>query len=378
VDRVRDTLTADEGAGERRPRRVGIVDGRQLARAAELHGVEGWVRRAVDPDPDLDRAVHAALARHLRALGDLRLAGGALARGGVPFLVVKGPALVATCYASPDLRSYVDLDLLVRPGDVGAAVRCLESAGCLLLDANWPLLTGAAVHELRLGTPAGGALDLHWSLGAGPVAGDASPSVVRLMARSVEIDCGGLRVGTLGAQDTLLHVAVHAAAAGGHRLIWLADLRGALARALEGSTSGAVLAVADEWQARPALALMLRRAERWLGLETPPELRRLVRPGPWTALVAIADRLSPPPLVGTGTSISRLVARSCRESPRASLAAAAGKSWAWWHANRSGGRPPGDLLNPDDPGSALYPSGGPGGRQAFFDHVAGSADGRGP
>ena len=135
--------------------------------------------------PALDSIVHQAQARHLRAMEDLALVVEALEAAGVGFLVVKGPALVATCYAGPHLRSYVDLDLLVRPRYLRAAVVALAEVGFSVLDANWPVLTANEVQELRLEGPTGGALDLHWSLSPGPGDQDTAPPADRLIGRAV-------------------------------------------------------------------------------------------------------------------------------------------------------------------------------------------------
>ena len=357
---------APEGTRRRERAHQGVT-GEDLALAAELHGVEGWVRRAHGPGvPALDRAVHAALARHQRALGDLAVAAAALDGAGIPFLVVKGPALVATCYPAADLRSYVDLDLVVRPADLGGAVEALEVAGCLLLDANWPLLTRMRVHELRLATPSGGGIDLHWSLGAGPIDADTSPPVERLLARAAGGTLAGRRVLTLGPADTVVHLMLHAAASGGHRLIWLVDVREALRVALAQVPAGEVTAAVEEWGARPAAALMLTRLRRALRAELPLAVRRLTRPGPWTVLVRVVDAASHPELSGTGGTASRLLARSVRGDTRSSVAAAGGKVRDWWRSDRAGPPTREDLLDYDDPGSAIFPLGGRAAAHAFF------------
>ncbi|MGB8382007.1 MAG: nucleotidyltransferase family protein [Dermatophilaceae bacterium] len=366
VEEVRRAVS-EQGRGARRVFQGPAED---LAIAAELHGVEGWVRRAVGPgNPGIDRAVHAALSRHQRALVDLQVAAGALDRAGVGFLVVKGPALLATCYSAADLRSYVDLDVLVEPAAVAGSVSALEGAGFRVIDVNWPMLTAARVHELRLISPTGGALDLHWAL-ADDSSGQHCPPARTLIARGVQADIGATRVRTLSPADTVTHLGVHAAGSGGHRLIWLADIRAALARAEGDIHSGVVTQVIDEWQARPALALILARAHRILGWQIPPELEGLVHPGAWTAFVGLADRLSPPELTGTAGSVSRLAARSCRATPRQSLRAAVHKSWSWWRGSRRGPMTPEELLNPDDPTSSLHAAGGPGAAEAFYARVA--------
>jgi hypothetical protein len=339
----------------------------ELARAAEFHGIPGFARLAAGTSsPELTTVVHAAQARHLRALEDLRVVFSALSEAGVALLVVKGPALVSTCYGTPQLRSSVDLDVAVRPGDLRRAVEALEAAGCTLLDANWPLLSEAGVKELFIRGPSGGAIDLHWGLG-----GDAgtAPPVETLMSRSVRIEQADLRYRTLAPTDFVVHVAVHAALSGGHRLVWLADLRGALAhmgRAGDTMRLGDALA---QWQASPALALMVRRARLTIGMPAPPGLPRLSRSGPWPAVVALADAASPPERVGEGPGVSRLVARSCRRNQVTSLFAAAGKARRWI-GGRSVQLGTDVLLSPEDPRSGFYPAGGSSGRSAFFAKVA--------
>jgi hypothetical protein len=340
-----------------------------LARAADFHGVAGFARLAVaEPTPELTALVHAAQARHLRALDDLHLVVGALGDAGVDVLVVKGPALVATCYAGPPLRSYVDLDIAVRPADLGRAVEALEGAGCTLLDANWPLLTELGVKELFVEGRSGGAIDLHWGLGGS--VGTSAP-VDRLMESGVELETStGVRYRTLAPWDFAVEVAVHAALSGGHRLVWLTDLRGALDHAARVDPDGSVGLTVSDWGAGPAVDLMVRRAHRSLGVPVPPGLPLSARVGPWPALARVADAIAPPSLVGGGGAVSRLVARSCRSTQLGSLGAAAGKARAWRRDGRSTRFGTEVLLSQDDPRSGFFPAGGPQGRQAFFDRVA--------
>src|SRR4051812_25325716 len=60
-----------------------------------------------------------ATAEVLRAFGD----------SGVKTLLVKGPSVVRWLYEAHDPRSYIDCDLLVRPGDLSAAEHVLENRG---------------------------------------------------------------------------------------------------------------------------------------------------------------------------------------------------------------------------------------------------------
>lgn len=345
---------------------------RDLADFAEFHGIPGFARLAVSgTSTPLEHAVHAAQTRHLRSVTDLVVVVDALDRVAVDVLVAKGPSLVATSYAGPHLRSYVDLDLLVRPGDLKTAVRALEGAGCTVLDANWPLLRENRVQELRLEGPSGGAIDLHWSLSSGgsPDENTAPPAAV-LLNRSSWLDDPNIRFRGLSPADLVVHVAVHAAGSGGHRLVWLADLRGALTWSLTRVTPRELVEVAEEWGALPALAVMAYRVQRQLGWPVPEELLDAGLRGPWGFMVAGAERAAPPLLAGQGGSLSRLVARSCRATPRASLGTAARKMGAWVRLGAP--NPPGAevMHDPTNPQSALYASGGRDGAEAFYDWVA--------
>lgn len=339
-----------------------------LAEAAARHGVEGQLLRYAAwlgvEVPGLRARVHSALARHQRALVELQEAQGALAESGVDLLVVKGPALACGAYRSPELRSYVDLDLLVAPTALGTAVRSLESNGFRLLDANWPLIRRRGLLELRLCGPMGGAVDLHWSLSS--LAGRTAPPVPQLLGTARAVAAEDVQLKTLSWADTVVHVATHAADSGGHRLVWLTDLYGLLGE-LDDERVGQLVRTAKAWGASPALHLMLARTERVLGVQLPHHLTDSVRPnGLWAHVVALTEALAPFERATGDGSLGRLVARSARATSARSCAAVLGKA-SLWTAHR-GAPPPSsaEITDPTNPESALYPDGGPAARESFF------------
>lgn len=341
---------------------------RGLAEAAERHGVEGQLLRYAMRQglevPGLRSRLHSALARHQRSLVELQLAQDALASAGVQLLVVKGPALACGAYPSVELRSYVDLDLLVAPAAVGSAVRALESRGFRLLDANWPLIRSQALRELRLAGPYGGAVDLHWSLSS--PTGSTPPSVPELLAAARVLITDDVQLRTLSWADTVVHVATHAADSGGHRLVWLADLY-VLLESLGQEGVDLLVRTAKSWGALPALHLMLTRLERVLGLQLPPGLTDATRPkGVWASVTALADAVAPFDRASDGGSLGRLLARSSRETSARSCAAVLAKS-SLWLIHRGAAPPSAASINdPGNPKSALHPSGGPEARESFF------------
>lgn len=332
------------------------------------HGVEGWVshraRAAGTALPGIDEAVRGAVARHQRTVAELGFVDAALTAAAVPFAVVKGPALVSQFYRGPRWRSSVDLDLLVRPRHVDRALRALEAGGAVVLDANWPMLGPVGVHELVVQGPAGGAIDLHWSLGPRWGTASQSPSASTLLARARRITIDGVRTLTLDWGDTVVHLASHAAAAGGNRLLWCVDLRAALAVAPAHAVELLVQRAA-EWSAAPAVHLMLDRAGHSLGVVPPAGLVRQLDPrGGWSALVRGVEAAFPIARDAGGASLSRLVARSTRADAAASWRALAGRAARGLGQRLGIGSGP--LRGPEDPRSAFYPAGGPGARASFL------------
>jgi Uncharacterised nucleotidyltransferase len=350
-----------------------------LVAHADRHGVAGCLWQAVrgsgvsgvDGADELRELAAAATVTHLRMLSEVDMVARALGAAGIGWLVLKGPVLAGALYPRPDLRSYVDLDLLVAPADFGAAVRALEAAGCRVFERNWSLARERMLGELRLFTPAGTVLDLHWHLIADRAARALFPidlAAVRARARTVLL--GGRVVSTMDAADTVVHLALHAALAGGHRLLWLTDLEQALRTDRPEWTE--LGARAGSWGAAPALALMLDRAARVLGVPVPVGFTRALVPDrAWRLLARATDRVSPAARgAGIGPSLGRIVARAARTDGPASRRELARRlaGWVRSRATRSDPRGTGTLFDPADHGSAAYPSGD---RDAYLAAVAG-------
>ena len=124
--------------------------------------------------PDSERSEWRALsravtARSLRMTAVLVKVLAELDRAGVRALPYKGPALAQQLYGDPCLRHYVDLDVVVAPGDVQRALDCLQAVGW---QAEQPIRTvGAAAYmaaeqEVSLSSACNETtLDLHWRIG---------------------------------------------------------------------------------------------------------------------------------------------------------------------------------------------------------------------
>ncbi len=394
-----------------------------LVDAAAAHGVSGFVWRAVRaaglgdrPDVSLLRgAVAVAAGRHLRSLAEVERVDAALRD--MPWLLFKGPVLAEVVYGSPILRSPVDLDVLVPRASFEPAVRSLERAGCVVYERNWTLVRSAELGSLRLHTPTGALIDLHWDLLNDAAARAAlTVSSADALARAREVSLGHVgRVRTLDPVDTVVHLALHAALAGAHRLVWLADVAAAY-RHLTPTDRATVRIRAAAWSVEPALALVLRRCGAVLGhaaltpaAEDPgdsggpggPARRGGVAgrgdrdgrhgsngPTPksvdsqrvgsgmavgmgWRAVCAVADTLAPVSRWSEGPTLAAAVARSARADSRTSLRELRHHALTAIRSGRAR-HDPQALFDPTDPTSVAYPSGGPTERGAYLTDVSGT------
>jgi hypothetical protein len=353
--------------------------GDRLSRAATGHGVAPRVWQAVvvagragDPAAAaLSQEARRAALQHARALADLRAVAAVLEPLGVVPTVVKGPALAELVYRQPGQRSYDDLDVLVAPAELGTALAALEEAGFVLLDRNWPEMRRLLVGQVRLRTPSGGVLDLHWHL----------INEVRLrsffdLARSrwlsglTAAEIGGVPVTVLDPASTLVHVALHAALSGGHRLVWLQDL--AELAADPDLDWNAVTALAATTRTGLPVGVMLARSRRVLDVPVPIQVLRQLVPAPgWRSLAAATDRVSPLPSIRPGAgSLAQMVARSSRVDVGSSARELARRAGSWSrHGSRVEARTAARLFDGTYPASMSFAAGGALSRRAYLQAV---------
>ncbi|WP_414719755.1 nucleotidyltransferase family protein [Streptomyces sp.] len=271
---------------------------------------------------------YVGMATHLRSLVEIRAVQSAFAGTGVRWVVVKGVVLADIIYRRPSVRPYSDLDVLVHPADLGPALDALEAAHFEVVDRNWQLIADSGRGEISLRTPMNTTLDLHWHLlNEASIRAQFFLDVAAMVERRTTVDIDGLVVPTLRPDDTVVHLALHAALSGGHRLQWLLDLQQALRWsdlsvaevAVTARRAGAVLAVQT----------MAARASQHVDPGLRSLVRRLGRPSPWTVAATVVSRRVPPLGTETGRRTGRLffgatrstTARSVAELVRASTAA---------------------------------------------------------
>jgi hypothetical protein len=149
-----------------------------------------------------------------------------LAGASLDYMVLKGPAVAQTVYPHPSLRSFNDLDLMVRECDWASTHRLLTELGCRSdHGAQHPpkLCPQAVVHHSQYWQPEMGLLvEVHYDdlLHSGFAARD----VEAFWRRAVWIDIDGASVKTLSLEDELIHLCVHAHQHKYSRLLTLSDI----------------------------------------------------------------------------------------------------------------------------------------------------------
>ena len=153
------------------------VDWERVQALALGHGVLPWVRRHLTDLGALPLAaqdgfarLHAGIvARSARLVQELGQIVAALDGAGVECLVYKGPAQAAQVFGDALARSFQDLDLLVRPGDLARARQVLLAAGYRRLHPETggtpqAVLRRSECDESFVHTQRDVPVELHWSV----------------------------------------------------------------------------------------------------------------------------------------------------------------------------------------------------------------------
>jgi hypothetical protein len=143
----------------------------------------------------------------------------------IPAIVLKGPPLAQKLYSDPALRPSFDLDILVRPSDVGRTFDLLAVDGyappphlARFSDRVLLRLDGEVVVQHPHRTP----IDLHWAIAPADYPFQIDPGLFWRCREQVEI--AGRPVPALTSECLLLYLAAHGAKHGWARLLWLSDI----------------------------------------------------------------------------------------------------------------------------------------------------------
>jgi len=214
---------------------------------------------------------NAYLARELVQITSL------LKEKGVPVIAFKGPVLAHAAYGDLSLREFVDLDILVRPSDLGMTRDFLFSQGYK------SQFSGLGEKERgfflwceeAFGNKDGlVCVDVHWQMN--PQYFAYAPEGDVLWRRTVPVELQGGTVSTLSTPDLLLHLCVHGAKHGWTTLGWICDVA-VLACRNPGLEWSRMIAEAASLGGRRLLLLGLYLAYNLLGAAIPDELISMAR-----------------------------------------------------------------------------------------------------
>ena len=300
----------------------------RLPLAAERHGI-AMASAVALAHCDMPDVVRLQLAGRLRvgvtrqALLSLELSrlGAALDRASITWVAVKGPTVAERFYPRADLRSYVDLDLLVARAEYGDALAVLQKAGGSFVERDWDDVLHLFKGELNLKFPSMVVADVHWSLLYDQVLRDEFRWDDRALLgrRQLAALGGGLRVPVLDDIDCFVHLAVHACLAGGQRLCWMRDLQ--LVGAALAESWQVVLDRARTWKIDLVVGVMMERVRRVLGaVPWPRDIEEaLVSGRGWDLAVRGFDGIRQPQRWLGGSLSGHLLVASTRETTSASL-----------------------------------------------------------
>lgn len=181
-----------------------------VSRTLREHGVQ-------DPDLGRLRGLHRrSWYVNQRLVHQAASALVALGAAGIPTLLLKGAALVATHETELAVRPMNDIDVLVPPAHARTAVDVLVAAGWSTQGARLDHLMRVR-HAVGLRATDGGALDLHWS--ALQLPGDDAP----FWARAVRVQLKGASTRAPGPADQLVIACVHGVGPNPASVRWIAD-----------------------------------------------------------------------------------------------------------------------------------------------------------
>jgi len=261
------------------------VDWSRLLTLAEEHGVLGHLTvRLGALEKDLVPAeVRAALVEHHRAqvFSTLRLTAELFrvlelfAAQGIGALVVKGPVLAMQAYGDPTMRSYGDLDLLVRQRDIHLATECLQSADFAPTVSVTAIDAGKIPGQYLFSKPNANVLfELHndFTLRYFP----RPLPLEALFARSTLVPVDSRGVPALTVEDELVYICVHGATHFWDRLGWIADVAALITRQA-GMDWESVGVIAKEVEAERMLHTGLLLAADLLYTHLPEKVIKAVR-----------------------------------------------------------------------------------------------------
>ncbi len=171
--------------------------------------------------------VFAGAARNLFMTAELARVVTILEQGGVPVIPFKGPVLANMVHRDISLRSFSDLDILVRPADLKRAREAL-TAGGYQAEFNEDAEENKYIHNAEkvirfIRNPGFIVIEMHWEFAPRNL-GFPDLATPQLWARSREESVGGKLMTVLSPEDVFLQLCFHGAKHCWDKLEWICSL----------------------------------------------------------------------------------------------------------------------------------------------------------
>ncbi len=215
------------------------TDGNRLLVLAEEHGVIGQLAGCLRKlhEDSVSPGIRQALADRQRAqiFFSLRLTAelfGLLelfSSQGIEALVVKGPVLAVQAYGDPAMRSYGDLDMLVRQRNIRRATELMSAAGYAPAVSLSAIDAGRIPGQYLFSKPDSKLIvELHndHTLRYFP----RRLPLEEFFARQIRVRVDGHDVSALSVEDELVLICIHGAKHFWERLMWIADVAALISR----------------------------------------------------------------------------------------------------------------------------------------------------
>jgi len=250
--------------------------------SASRHGVLGVVNAQLAHMPGLDEDLRQKVL-HRIALEELwhehlnrglARAISVLSAAGIEAAALKGPVLARRLYSPPAMRYSGDIDLLVRPTDLSAALEACGRAGYVAESGVTAEYLLKFSHHVGLTRPGEPPLELHFRGYAG-FGVEMTAHMLLACARRFDLD-EDASVLVPAPEDEFVYLAAHAAGHSFIRLVWLYDLK-LFCRKHEALDWRRVADVAERCSLKVVVAYTLRLLRHWLNVvpaDLPAELTR--------------------------------------------------------------------------------------------------------
>jgi len=262
---------------------MGEADWRRIVALAQKHSVAPMLHvrlkeRGITPPPAIAEQLRqiylASATRNLRLFQELGDILRALQAANIPVIPLKGAWLAEAVYGNIALRPMSDVDLLVKPKDMIAALDVLRALG-YASEYSFDPFTEQAIsqHMPRMFKPGGLKVEMHWTtMNPRYRAQFDHDDLEQLWSRANPAIIRGVPVLTLAPIDLLLHLCLHASVQ--HRFDG-AGLRNYLDIALLIRQSGDAIdwtqftARANRWGIANGVWLALQLAQEWTDVVVP-------------------------------------------------------------------------------------------------------------